>query len=93
MYIYIQNKANLYIFVDYSTFTVGENNLNGNHLGYYNCNSALEKEISLINGPNHVIHYMNRVQTVPIMVNYQCTFLKSILFNSSILDQYEIKLI
>ena len=40
MYIYIQNKANLYPFVDYSTFTVGENNLSG----YYNCNSALEKK-------------------------------------------------
>ena len=61
MYIYIQNKSNLYPFVDYSTFTVGENNLNC----YYNCNSALEKEYSLINGPNHVIHYMNRVQKYP----------------------------
>ena len=29
MYVYIQNKANLYPFVDYSTFTIGENNLSG----------------------------------------------------------------
>ena len=29
MYIYIQNKAHLYTFVDCSTFTVGENNLSG----------------------------------------------------------------
>ena len=61
MYIYIQNKENVYPFEDYSTFTVGENNLSG----YYNCNSAMEKENSLINGPNHVIDYMNRVQKDP----------------------------
>ena len=58
MYINIQNKAHLYPFVDYSTFTVNETNLSG----YYNCNSSMEKENSLINGHNHVIHYMNRVK-------------------------------
>ena len=82
MYIYIQNKANVYPFVDYSTFTVDENNLSG----YYNCNSAMEKENSWINGPNHG-------KKIQLLIDYQCTLLKSILFNSSILDQYEIKLI
>ena len=63
MYIYIQNKENVYPFVDYSIFTVDENNLSA--LDYYNCNSAMERENSLINGPNHVIHYINRVKKDP----------------------------
>ena len=61
IYLYIQNKANLYPFVYYSTFTVDENYLSG----YYNSNSAIEKANSFINGPNHVIHYMNRIKNDP----------------------------
>ena len=75
---YIQNKFNLYPFVDYITFTVS---------GYYNWNSAIEKENGLINGPNHMIPSMNRVKKIKLLIDYQYTLLKTILFNSSMLDQ------
>ena len=56
MYIYTKlSKFNLYPFRNYSTFTVS---------GYYNWNSAMEKENSLINGPNHAIPSMNRIRTI-----------------------------
>ena len=51
------------------------------------------KENGLINGPNQWIPYMNRVKKIQLLIVYQYTLLKSILFNSSMLDQYEIKLI
>ena len=51
------------------------------------------KENGLINGPNYVISSMNRVIKIQLLIDYQYTLLKSILFNSSMLDQYEIKFI
>ena len=53
----------------------------------------IKKENCLINGPNHVISSMDRVIKIQLVNDYQYTLLKCILFNSSMLDQYEIKLI
>ena len=88
IYIYTKlSKFNLYPFIEYSTFTVSS---------YYNWNSAMEIENGLINGPNHAIPSMNRIKKMQPLIEYQYTvytILKSILFNSAMLDQYEIKLI
>ena len=60
-YKYIQNKFNLYPFVDYITFTVS---------GYYYWNSVIEKENDLINGPNHMIPSMYRVKKIKLLIDY-----------------------
>ena len=52
-----------------------------------------KKENGLINGANHVISSMNRVKKIQLLIVYQCILLKSILFNFSMLDKYEIKLV
>ena len=53
----------------------------------------MENENGLINGLNHLISSMYLVKKIQLLIDYQCTLLKSILFNSSMLDQYEIKFI
>ena len=63
------------------------------YLGIYKSyqNSVCTNTVS--NSPNHVIFSMNRVKNIQLLIDYQCNLLKSVLVNSSLLDQYEIKLI